>query len=73
MSLIDPEYLDAIKGFEGYAATPSWDYKQSSSGYGTKAQAGDENIPPDQLKAIHEQRFQKETDRRRRKCRFLQS
>jgi lysozyme len=62
MSLLDPEYLDAIKGFEGYAATPSWDYKQSSSGYGTKAQAGDENIPPDQLKAIHEQRFQKETD-----------
>jgi lysozyme len=57
---LDPQYLDAIKGFEGYSAQPQWDYKQSSSGYGTKAQPGDENIPPDQLKAVHEQRFQDE-------------
>lgn len=57
---LDPEYLDAIKGFEGYAPAASWDYKQNSSGYGTKAQPGDENIPPDQLKAVHEQRFQDE-------------
>lgn len=57
---LDPEYLSAIKGFEGYAAQPAWDYKQSSSGYGTKAQPGDENIPPDQLKAVHEQRYQEE-------------
>lgn len=60
MSDLDPQYLDAIKGFEGYSPTAQWDYKQSSSGYGTKAQPGDENIPPDQLKAIHEQRFQDE-------------
>jgi lysozyme len=57
---LDQSYLDAIKGFEGYSAAPAWDYKQSSSGYGTKAQPGDENIPPDQLKGIHEQRFQDE-------------
>lgn len=57
---LDPEYLDAIKGFEGYSPNAAWDYKQSSSGYGTKAQPGDENIPPDQLRAIHEQRFQDE-------------
>jgi lysozyme len=57
---LDQSYLDAIKGFEGYSAAPVWDYKQSSSGYGTKAQPGDENIPPDQLKGIHEQRFQDE-------------
>jgi lysozyme len=57
---LDPQYADAIKGFEGYSPNASWDYKQSSSGYGTKAQPGDENIPPDQLKAIHEQRFQDE-------------
>jgi lysozyme len=57
---LDPEYLDAIKGFEGYAPAASWDYKQYSSGYGTKAQPGDENIPPDQLKAVYEQRFQDE-------------
>lgn len=57
---LDPEYLDAIKGFEGYSPQAAWDYKQNSSGYGTKAQPGDEGIPPDQLKAIHEQRFNEE-------------
>lgn len=57
---LDPQYSDAIKGFEGYSPNAQWDYKQSSSGYGTKAQPGDENIPPDQLKAVHEQRFQDE-------------
>lgn len=57
---LDPEYQSAIKGFEGYSPTAAWDYKQSSSGYGTKAQAGDENLPPEQLKAIHEQRYQEE-------------
>jgi len=60
MSILDPQYLDAIKGSEGYTPQAQWDYKQSSSGYGTKAQPGDENIPPDQLKAIHEQRFSDE-------------
>jgi lysozyme len=60
---LDPQYLDAIKGFEGYSPTPAWDYKQNSSGYGTVAQPGDTNIPPDQLKAIHEQRFQTEVQR----------
>lgn len=57
---LDPQYIDQIKGFEGYSPQAAWDYKQSSSGYGTKAQPGDENIPPDQLKAIHEQRFSSE-------------
>jgi lysozyme len=57
---LDPEYLDAIKTFEGYSPQAAWDYKQNSSGYGTKAQPGDEGIPPDQLKAIHEQRFNEE-------------
>jgi len=60
MSILDPQYLDAIKGSEGYTPSAQWDYKQSSSGYGTKAQPGDENIPPDQLKAVHEQRFSDE-------------
>lgn len=57
---IDPEYLDAIKRSEGYAPDASWDYKQYSSGYGTKAQSGDDNIPADQRQAIYEQRFQQE-------------
>jgi lysozyme len=54
---LDIPYLDAIKGFEGYAPAASWDYKQYSSGYGTRAQPGDESIPPEQLKAVYEQRF----------------
>lgn len=57
---LDQSYLDAIKGFEGYSPNASWDYKQYSSGYGTKAQPGDENIPPDQRQAVYEQRFQDE-------------
>jgi lysozyme len=60
---LDQSLLDAIKGFEGYAPKAQWDYKQSSSGYGTRAQPGDENIPPDQLKAVHEQRFLEETSK----------
>jgi lysozyme len=58
---LDQSYLDAIKGFEGYTPQAQWDYKQNSSGYGTKAQPGDENITPDQLKSVHEQRFLDET------------
>lgn len=58
--MLDPQYLDAIKGFEGYSPTAQWDYKQSSSGYGTKAQPGDENIPADRRQAVYEQRFQSE-------------
>jgi lysozyme len=57
---LDPQYLDGIKQFEGYSPTAQWDYKQNSSGYGTKARPGDENIPPDQLKAVYEQRFHDE-------------
>jgi lysozyme len=30
-------YLDKIKGFEGYNPKPYWDYKQWTSGYGTRA------------------------------------
>ncbi len=57
---LDPEYIDAIRKSEGYAPEASWDYKQYSSGYGTKAQPGDENIPADQRQAVYEQRFQDE-------------
>jgi len=60
---LDPEYLDAIKKSEGYTPDASWDYKQYSSGYGTKAQPGDENIPPDQRQAVYEQRFQDEVSK----------
>lgn len=58
---LDPQYIDAIKGFEGYNPNGAWDYKQYSSGYGTKVQPGDENIPADQRQAVYEKRFQDET------------
>lgn len=57
---LDQQYIDAIKNSEGYSPVAQWDYKQASSGYGTKAQPGDENIPPDQRQAVYEQRFQDE-------------
>lgn len=41
---LDPLYIDQIKGFEGYRETPYWDYKQYTSGYGTKAGSPDEKI-----------------------------
>lgn len=57
---LDQQYIDAIKQSEGYSPVGQWDYKQVSSGYGTKAQPGDENIPQDQRQAVYEQRFQNE-------------
>jgi len=44
--MLDPQYLDAIKGFEGYNPNAAFDYKQYSSGYGTKVQPGDEDPTP---------------------------
>jgi lysozyme len=35
------DYLDLIKSFEGYSPRPYGDYKQTSIGYGTRAQPGD--------------------------------
>jgi lysozyme len=57
---LDQSYLDAIKQSEGYNPNSQWDFKQYSSGYGTKAQPGDENIPADQRQGVYEQRFQDE-------------
>lgn len=51
---LDPQYIDAIKGFEGYSPTASWDYKQNSNGYGTKAQYPGESID----EATANERFQ---------------
>lgn len=56
-ALIPSELKDAVKRFEGYSEKPYSDFKQTSSGYGTKAQPGDENLPPEQRKAIYEQRL----------------
>lgn len=62
-ALIEPGLKEAVKRFEGYSEKPYKDFKQTSSGYGTKAQPGDENIPPEQRKAIYEQRLDNELAR----------
>lgn len=56
---LDPQYSDAIKGFEGYAPQAQWDYKQNSNGYGTKALYPGETIDRDTA----EQRFQTEIEK----------
>lgn len=38
---LDPSLVEAVKGFEGYNPKATWDYKQHSSGYGTRAKAGE--------------------------------
>lgn len=38
------KYLDQVKEFEGFHPTPYWDYKQWTSGYGTKAKNKSELI-----------------------------
>lgn len=53
---LDPQYSDAIKGFEGFTPQAQWDYKQNSNGYGTKALYPGEVIDKDTA----EQRFQAE-------------
>lgn len=35
--VLDPRYLNAIKGFEGFYPKPYWDVRQWSVGYGSKA------------------------------------
>lgn len=51
---------DRLKKLEGYSEKPYADFKQTSSGYGTKAQPGDENIPPEQRQAVYTQRLRNE-------------
>jgi lysozyme len=42
--MLDANYLDAIKQFEGYAAQARWDYAQNTNGYGTRARFAGEVI-----------------------------
>jgi len=41
---MDPRYIDQVKKFEGFYAKPYWDYRQWTSGYGTRAQGPNERI-----------------------------
>ncbi len=62
-ALVDPVLAERVKKLEGYSEKPYADFKQTSSGYGTKAQPGDAEIPPEQRKAIYEQRLNSELGR----------
>lgn len=62
-ALVSPDLREKLKKLEGYSAKSYSDYKQTSSGYGTKAQAGDEALTPAQLKVVHEQRLDTELAR----------
>ncbi len=50
------KYLDQIKVFEGFHKKPYWDYRQWTSGYGTKAKHKNESI----TRATAEWRLKKE-------------
>lgn len=41
---LDPRYIEKIKQWEGYNPKPYWDYKQWTSGYGTRAAGPNEII-----------------------------
>ena len=62
-ALVDTSLAERLKKLEGYSEKPYADFKQTSSGYGTKAQPGDENIPPEQRRAVYEQRLYTELGR----------
>lgn len=62
-ALVDQTLAEKVKALEGYKEKPYADFKQTSSGYGTKAQPGDENIPPEQRRAVYEQRLYSELGR----------
>lgn len=53
---LDQQYLDSIKKFEGFTPRATWDYKQNSNGYGTRARYPGEVIDRDEA----ERRFQAE-------------
>jgi len=55
-SILDPFLIEAVKRFEGYSPKPYWDYKQYTSGYGTRATSPGEMIN----KSTAEQRLQSE-------------
>lgn len=38
---LQPYLVNAVKGFEGFTPTASWDYKQHSVGYGTRGNPGE--------------------------------
>lgn len=51
--VVDPALVTAVKGFEGFSAKATWDYKQWTNGYGTVAASSDEVV----TEAVAEQRL----------------
>ena len=55
---IGNEYLDAITGFEGFTPKATWDYKQWSNGYGTRARFPGEVISQAEAKRRYQQELE---------------
>jgi lysozyme len=64
---IGNEYLNAITGFEGFTPKATWDYKQWSNGYGTRARFPGEVISQAEAK----QRYQQELEAANRHVKSL--
>lgn len=59
MSILGDQYDTAIKGFEGFAPRASWDYKQNSVGWGTRARAPNETIDPAEAQRRYDEEIAK--------------
>src|SRR5262245_7615600 len=44
---LSPDFINAVKGFEGFSPNPAWDYRQYTWGYGTKAPGPNGTISQD--------------------------
>ena len=61
MSPIDSPHVLAVKGFEGYSPRATWDYKQYSGGYGTRATPGQQFTPQSADSALQDEWYKAKT------------
>jgi len=60
---LSEDYIGRIKDLEGFAPKAKWDVKQHSNGFGTKAQPGDDSLPPEEFKRVAEMRMRQAAGR----------
>src|SRR6516225_355850 len=61
MSPGDSPHMLAVKGFEGYSPRATWDYKQYSGGYGTRATPGQQFTPQSADSAFQDEWYKAKT------------
>src|SRR6516225_3913845 len=57
----DSPHMLAVKGFEGYSPRATWDYKQYSGGYGTRATPGQQFTPQSADSALQDEWYKAKT------------